>query len=990
MIKKRKPVFALQPNKINKSSIQTSLLFMGVGTILLVAVVLTLVNALQLNSLSTQVSQDALGLYDADLNHITQGLSNQIASQDQMMRMRLKSDINLTEYLIQQNGGISLLDEQAGVPVVNQLTGETITVSMPIMAIGGKPIVANDDPDTNEPIVDDVKKISGNVLTIFQVMNKQGDLLRVSTNALSNGKRAIGTFIPAKDQGGVDNPVVQAIMKGNDFTGITLVVNTWYLGAYRPIKDGEGKVIGAIFVGIKQESDATLRNTIQNLKAGEAGYAFILGATGDRKGKYIISQNAGTDGKSLLGEISAEGEDIGEEIVSRAIGLKSDETTTYEYTPANSGEKQHLRLAYYAPWEWVIGVTIPSSEIQESIRNIDEKRTSFILTGIAIGFVAIIIAGLAFLFFSRSLTNPLVQLTKKAETLANGNIQINMLVNSRNEIGELSKSLQNSVVYLQRMAEEAEKIAAGDLSSEILPRSDEDALAHSFKKMIEKLKQQMITLRENADSLDQSANILAQNAVDAANVTSQITTTIQQVASGTSQQTESITNTAGSVDQLIRAIEGVAQGAQEQAAAATKAADVTHQISAAIEHVSERVEQAANFSRQASSVAENGSSIMDENLQGMQVIRGKVEITDGKMKQMEERSNQIGDIVLTIEDIASQTNLLALNAAIEAARAESQASELIETLLNRQMLSQAQLVNELLSEGSKRPEGFWAELAKKTGLDVISVANQDGVNVHSSDSRLIGFRYSEDPKEQSYAFRKIIYEKDGYVCQPPRKRNVDNLLFKYVGVTRRDTPGVIQVGFNAESLANFSLQVGGFAVVANEVYRLAENSKSSAKDISALIREIRKSMNEATKAMRESTAEVDHGYSLAEKANQALQEIIQAADEVTKQAEEAASSTLQMNEYARQLVASVESVSAVVEENTAATEEMAASSGEVNLSIENIAAVSEENSAAVEEVSASTEEMKAQVDMVSYAADQLKEMSEKIKDIVSEFQISQG
>lgn len=51
------------------------------------------------------------------------------------------------------------------------------------------------------PLVDDVHRVAGGMCTVFQRMNETGDMLRVATNVVRNGKRAIGTFIPAVQSG---------------------------------------------------------------------------------------------------------------------------------------------------------------------------------------------------------------------------------------------------------------------------------------------------------------------------------------------------------------------------------------------------------------------------------------------------------------------------------------------------------------------------------------------------------------------------------------------------------------------------------------------------------------------------------------------------------------------------------------------------------------------------------------------------------------------
>jgi len=181
----------------------------------------------------------------------------------------------------------------------------------------------------------------------------------------------------------------------------------------------------------------------------------------------------------------------------------------------------------------------------------------------------------------------------------------------------------------------------------------------------------------------------------------------------------------------------------------------------------------------------------------------------------------------------------------------------------------------------------------------------------------------------------------------------------------------------------------GFAVVADEVRKLAERTVVATGEITEIVKEVQLTAGEAREAMKLATEEVENGVGQTDRTHDALAAIKQAVGQLHQQVESILASAKEMDGSAVQLVESMDSASAIVEENSASTLEMASGTNDINHMIEEIASISEENSASTEEISASTEEVHSQVADVAAATHRLQLIAEQIEQHISRYRVTE-
>jgi len=179
----------------------------------------------------------------------------------------------------------------------------------------------------------------------------------------------------------------------------------------------------------------------------------------------------------------------------------------------------------------------------------------------------------------------------------------------------------------------------------------------------------------------------------------------------------------------------------------------------------------------------------------------------------------------------------------------------------------------------------------------------------------------------------------------------------------------------------------GFAVVADEVRKLAERSSVETKSIAELIGRVRQASDKAVKAITMASDQVETGNTLTGEAKTVLQEIVANANDTEMLIENLIQSITDLVEAGKNVEKSIDEIVSISEENTAATEEIAASADEVTQAVDSIASVSEETAASVEEISASAEQVNASIEQIAASASQLANMAARLAEAVSVFKL---
>ncbi|GBU22873.1 hypothetical protein R80B4_02786 [Fibrobacteres bacterium R8-0-B4] len=432
----------------------------------------------------------------------------------------------------------------------------------------------------------------------------------------------------------IDHVSVRNALIGKNYTTIetgTPVKMAICSGA--PIKDAAGRVIGAVSAGYRLDQD----KFVNDLK--ESTLSDIVIFLGDTRVSSTIK-----DKNSLYAVGTKAPEAVSKQVLGGENYMSGDKIDgslgRAEYSPLRNAEGDIVGMLY--------------SRIDTDYVLTDGAK--MITVALAIGLVLCVAAAFFAMSVANRITKPLKEITDIAGHVALGDVDVEMNIPadhySKDEIMQLAASFKDMIEVSREQGRLIEGVAHGDISHDIVPKSDKDKLSYAIEHMLENSKKQVSVMERLADN-DLTAAVVPRSDSDSMNIA------IKKMLGNLNAAMGEINDAS---DRFKDVSHQISSGSQSLA-------ETSNEQASSLEEISSSLEETSSMTKQNAGNSDKAKKLVDQVTYDLSEVSVAMDRMAEAIRQIKQASDNTAMIIKTIDSIAFQTNLLALNAAVEAARA---------------------------------------------------------------------------------------------------------------------------------------------------------------------------------------------------------------------------------------------------------------------------------------------------------------------------------
>lgn len=595
-----------------KIKLRHKIIGLAVFSALIPVLALTFMILTQQERVVQRFDKDLDALVDKDLTDTVSDLKTLCYTANKMTEQQVYSALRVAQKIIRDKGPTYLSDETIAWHAENEWNKEREDVELPKMIFGDEVIEKNFNTQEPSPIVDEINALVGCTVSIFQVMNDRGDMLRIATTLeREDGSRNIGQFFSGNDVKHDPDHAIARVLKGEKVYSTVYFYNQWFIFAAAPIYDSRtGNVIGMVRTAVNQNSLTSLQKALIDVNLGEDGFVWIMqgkSRMAQDRANFIFPKKTGINTMKLNKLLQEKGFTFFDVIRNNAVQSSSGEIHTERFK--RSTDEVHpsisstVKYVYFPEWDWVLGIVASDKDFLQMHDRLREPFKGLIRGTLWAGLGGLCIVLVIAFILGGIIAKPITNITKIALKVADGDL--------------------NSAAYLVRKAtvEEHQGQGAG-------PGYDETGqLMNAINRMI-----------DNLNSLIGQVKF----------ATAQLISSTTQITSTSKLQEDTALNFKESTGQIAYAVENISETSEE--------------LYSTMCNVSQ-------IAQESGKMAGEGRSQLEEMKTMMQNLAQATAAISAKLTVIKQKAANINAIITTISKVADQANLLSVNASIEAEKA---------------------------------------------------------------------------------------------------------------------------------------------------------------------------------------------------------------------------------------------------------------------------------------------------------------------------------